>query len=328
VASRKNLIGVLLIIFLLIQPGMADAGGDEGKLRVVTTITILEDIVKEVGGDRVEVTSIVKGLENPHTYAPSPSDVLALSRADMLVKMGVTGLEPWVNSLLVSAENEGLLVVNATKGIRMRYDDTIGCENPHVWMDPENMKRMVETIKGGLIAADPANRAYYEVNAERYLEELDELEAEIVSKTAAYRGTKVVEVHPAFMYLLDRIGFERVGTIERREGGGVSAQHVALIEDTIKKEDVKLIIDMPQLSSPIVDQIAADTGVAVVELTPLLGPFGTDSYIEMIRYDIDMIVGTLEENDGSGEETPKQPGSGIIAVLIGIFIAWYLVGRR
>ncbi|MHC1567432.1 MAG: metal ABC transporter substrate-binding protein [Candidatus Syntropharchaeia archaeon] len=296
------------------------------KIRVVTTITILEDLVKEIGGEKVEVTSIVTGLENPHTYAPKVSDIKAVSDADVFVKMGIPGLEPWAESLLESAGNKDILIVTATNGIKVRFDETIGRDNPHVWMDPENVKKMVENIADALILKDPGRKSYYENRKDEYMEKLDELEEKIKEKTSEYRGTRVVEVHPAFMYLLERIGFERVATIEQTEGGEPSAKHIAEVENAIMKKNVKLIVDMPQLSSPIVHQISEDTGVNIVYLTPLIGPFGTDSYIEMIEYDVEKIVEALEKQ--KRRETFGFEGITTVVGLLVAVVLWRGINER
>lgn len=263
-------------------------------LMVVSTLTIQEDFVRQIGGDAVETRSLITGLENPHTYEIRPEDVEAVNQADILLVMGQTSLEPWIEDLLEGTDNPDLVVVDCSQNVSLKEDPSLGKMNPHYWMDPCNAKIMVETIRDAMIRVDPSNARQYRINTATYLSELDNMTARLIPRFTRYSGMKVIESHAALFYLIEWMGLVKVDTIEKVEGGEVSAREVEAIIEEIEKKDVRVILKIPQFRSPVVDQIQKETGVEVVEVTPLLGPFGLEHYIDMIEYDVETILMGLE----------------------------------
>ncbi|HUT81199.1 MAG TPA: metal ABC transporter substrate-binding protein [Candidatus Bathyarchaeia archaeon] len=267
-------------------------------LNIVASISIVADIATQIGEGLFTVDSIVSGSENPHLYEPTPSEVEAVANADLFIRLNLEDLEPWVDAVLLA--NPDVPVLNLVNPSMERYDSLIDAYNPHVWMDPTNVKTMVDKIYDEIVVLDPANNATYTTNKDSYTTELDSLLVLINTTKAVFQGMKVVVHHPSFMYLFDLLGIERLGIIEQTEGEEPSPEHIAEIIEIIRTENVTLLINQPQLDERQVSEIARDTGLQIGEPTPLLGVPDVeglvqaqgriiDNYITMIEYDLEAL---------------------------------------
>ncbi len=257
---------------------------NNGTLNVVASISIVADFAGQIGEGLFTVESIVSGNENPHVYEPSPHEIEKVAQADLFVRLGLEGLEPWVQSVL--DVNPGIKVLELVNSSMIEFDDVIDSNNPHVWMDPNNVKIMIERIYQRISLLDPTNSATYELNRDSYLDDLDLLLDRIDQAKVSFSGTKVVVHHPSFKYLFDLLGIIRVGAIEEQDGVEPSPDHLQGIISAIETENVTLIINQPQLDDETVNQIARDTEIQIANLTPLLGVYGLVDYISMIDYNI------------------------------------------
>jgi ABC-type Zn uptake system ZnuABC Zn-binding protein ZnuA len=298
---------MVLAAALMIPRGNASAE----PIPVVATLPVLADFVRAVGGDAVSVRSLITGLESEHTYTPKPSDIEAVRRAAVLVKVGL-GLEVWVNGLIANAENPRLIVVDTSKGIAlMRGDDSHGQAdekgqlsraeerrsggNPHVWLDPENAQVMVRHITDGLIKADPAHRKTYLANQAAYLKQLDDLERTLIAQFASIPNPKIITHHAAWPYFARRFGLRIRGEIFTQIGSEPSAKRITELVRLMKKEQIRVIVSEPQLSPKIPDALAQETGAKVIVLTPLPGALpGTDDYLGMMRYNAAALLEALK----------------------------------
>ncbi|MFX1251199.1 MAG: metal ABC transporter substrate-binding protein [Promethearchaeota archaeon] len=305
----------------------------QAGVNVVTTISIIADWTQQVSGDLAEVTSIVTGLEDPHTYEPTTSEIQTVAGADLFIRMGIPGLEPWAESTIDSTglpESKILALVNFTAQEYMEPDPILdNSKNPHVWMSPVNAKDMVTKIYNKLAEIDSANDATYLQNANDYKTELDSLLGRINSAKSTLQGTKVVVHHPAFVYLFDLLGIERLAAIEEHEGEEPSAEHIAEIIQLMKDENCQLLVNQPQLEEGKIIEIARETGAKIADLTPLLGTLefesGTESittYIDMIDFNIDAIQNPHDPSSASA------PGFTILAFLVVIPVLLYVHKKR
>lgn len=287
----------------------------EEKIPVVVTLPVLKDFTEQVGGPYVEVKSLITGLESEHTYTPKPSDILAVKRADLLVKIGL-GLEIWVNSLIKNADRPDLKIVTTSDGVGLirdhaerndhdRRDETIDRQhafkeqhtmgNPHIWLDPENAKIMVRHITEGLIDVDPAHKAEYMRNQSRYIKELESLESDLKKQVSQLANRNIVTHHPAWPYYARRFGFVIKGDILTQVGTEPSAKHMGDLIKLMEREKVKVIVSEPQLNPKIPQTLAEETGAAVVVLSPLPGAVpGTETYIDLIRTNTETLIRALE----------------------------------
>ncbi len=274
----KRITGVTVLILLL--AALMPVNGADGRVDVVVTINVLRDIVEKIGGERVEVRSIVTGLETPHTYATTPDDRNAVENCDLFVEIGM-GLEPWASDLTVDLSEEKVLVVSENC---MKLGS-----NPHVWMDPENGKAIATEIEKKLENIDPANADYYRENLERYLEELDFISERMVKLGDLIGEKGVITQTPAFSYLLYRMNITEVHTLIKMPGSDPSVEDIKTCEDAIRNGDAYAVISLVQDSITAVNEISADTGAPVVRGTPLLGALGMEHYTDLLMYNADAI---------------------------------------
>jgi len=298
---------VLLILIgygLIIAPQLFASSPTE-PVKVVVTIPVLKDLVEQVGGSHVKVTSLLSGYENEHTYSPKPSDLVAVRKARLLFEVGI-GLEVWVSSLVKNAGSSSLRVITTSKGIALLRDrpDHAGAThaggdvergNPHVWLDPENAMTMMRHITEALIQVDSAHAAEYRTNQASYLRKLDQLRAELSDRLARLADRRFVAHHPAWPYFARRFGFEIVGTIQPQSGSEPSALQIHGLIAKIRKDRVKVVVSEIQLSQKIPELLAKETGARVVVLTTLTeGLPHTDTYLDLLRYNVLQLANALE----------------------------------
>jgi ABC-type Zn uptake system ZnuABC Zn-binding protein ZnuA len=276
--------------------GAGDGGG--GGLRVVATTTQVADLAANVGGDRVQVTSLLKPGIDAHDYEPSPADIDAIARADLVVQNGV-GLEEWLGDTIESSGFAGP-VVDASQGVRLRQVD--GGADPHIWQDPGNAQRMAANIERGLAAAEPAHATAFAASLAAYTKELEALDAEVERQIDGLANKKVVTNHDAFGYYIDRYGLELVGSVipSADTSAELSGRDIRDLVARIRATKVKAVFTEASLPASAAETIAAEAGVKVVAgegalYGDSLGPAGSDAdtYVKMIRHNTATIVANL-----------------------------------
>ena len=287
---------LLLLVLLLILTPYDTLSGD--RLRVVTTIPTLKEFVRQVGGERVEVVSLLKGGEDLHTFDPRPSDTRAVYNADVLIKIGI-GLDDWADKVAAASGNKKLIVIETSKGVNAisspgeNPSHTHG--NPHIWHDPENAKVMVENIYQAFIKVSPANADYFKVNKDAYIARLTDLDKELDATISDIKDRRVVTYHPGWAYLLRRFQLREMFSIEKAPGREPSAREIARAIETIRKENIRLILGEPEAPKKVLDIISKESGALAVNLAPEIGslPQAT-GYIEMMRYNVGEIAKGLK----------------------------------
>jgi len=278
--------------------GAGDGDGGGGGLRVVATTTQVADLAANVGGDRVQVTSLLKPGIDAHDYEPSPADLDAIARADLVVQNGV-GLEEWLGDTIESSGFTGP-VVDASQGVRLRQVD--GEADPHIWQDPGNAQRMAANIERGLAAAEPADATAFAANLAAYTKELKTLDAEVERQIDSLANKKVVTNHDAFHYYLDRYGLELVGSVipSFDTSAELSGRDIRDLVAKIKATGVKAIFSETSLPPRTAETIGREAGVKVVVgedalYGDALGPPGSDgdTYLKMIRHNTATFVSNL-----------------------------------
>jgi manganese/iron transport system substrate-binding protein len=296
--------GVLLAagLLALLAAGCTASDGDGdatgGELRVVATTTQVADFARVVGGDRVQVTSLLKPGVDAHDYEPSPADLDALARADLVVQNGV-GLEEWLDDTIASSGYDGP-VVDASQGIELRQVE--GEADPHIWQNPRNAQQMAATIEAGLAQAEPAAAASFEANLAAYTKELEALDAEVERQIDSLANKKVVTNHDAFGYYLDRYGLELVGSVipSFDTSAELSGKDIRELVAKVRATKVKAIFSETSLPARAAETIGREARVKVVVgedalYGDALGPPGSDgdTYLKMIRHNTATIVGNL-----------------------------------
>jgi ABC-type Zn uptake system ZnuABC Zn-binding protein ZnuA len=265
----------------------------------VATTTVLADLVTHVGGDRISVRSLVPAGGEPHTFDPRPSDVTAFTDADLVVMNGL-GLDDWVVELMAEAGSDAPILRLGEELPSVEYiaDPDEGGVNPHLWLNVAYAALYVDRITTALAEVDPEDADGYAERAAAYSSELDQLDEYARSQLAALpdQRRRVVSMHEAFPYFAASYGLEVVGVVVEAPGQDPSAGEVAALIDAIRQADVSAILSEDQFPSDLVDQIAAETGVAVVAdlYSDSLGDPPGDSFVGMIRWDVDRLVEALE----------------------------------
>ena len=305
----------------------ATARASSAKPKVVATFSILGDLVENVGGDLIDLRTLVPAGGDAHTFEPSPTDSAALVDAAVIFENGLA-FESWLPDLYTAAKSKAPRVVvtegiepiaveeghdeehdehadkTSTAGDEAEHDeeDEHGEYDPHTWHDVNNVIVMVEHIRDGLAAADPANAASYQRNATNYVTELKTLDSYVVEQTGKLPAErrKLVTTHDTFAYFARRYGFEIVGTAlgsVSTEVADPSAAELVQLIDQIKATGVGAIFAENVGSGSLMERVANEAGVSLGPslYTDALDDPGTDgdTYVKMIRYNIDAIVTAL-----------------------------------
>jgi ABC-type Zn uptake system ZnuABC Zn-binding protein ZnuA len=274
-------------------------------LNVVATTTVFADLVREAGGTSVRVTSLVPAGGDPHTYAPTPSDVRSIAGADLVVMNGL-GVDDWLKPLLAEAKRPlGDLVelgpnelgVTYLAGVGSTAAGAEGSVNPHLWLNVAYAELYVKRIVAALQAAAPAKQAALQASGDAYLARLAALDAEIRAQVATIPAAnrKLVSYHDAFPYFAAAYGLTIVGTVVPAPGQDPSAGQVVALIDAIRASGVKAIFSEAQFNPKVEQQLAAEAGVTVVSnlYNDALGPPPLDTYEAIMRWDATRVVEAL-----------------------------------
>ena len=294
-SSSRWLVGVSAMLAL--PAAMAN-----DRVQVVTSFSILADMVENVGGEHVEVTSLVGPDGDAHVYSPSPGDARALAGADMVVFNGLL-FEGWMERLIESSDYSGALVM-ATTGLEPRafaehgheeeghddhghghddhghddhgHDDhehdehdpsehNHGDDDPHAWQDLRQAKVYVTNIRDGLIEADSANADSYQANAERYLAEIEQADSEIRDLLSGIPASaSVITGHDSFGYFSNAYGVSFLSPVGLSTEADPSGASMAALVDVIEQENVQALFHENMTNQAIINQLAEETGLPIV----------------------------------------------------------------
>jgi len=231
----------------------------EAKLRVVTSIEVLADLSRQVGGDRVDVTSLSRGYQDPHFVEAKPSLVLALNRADALVHVGLDLEIGWLPPLVQQSRNARIQRgqpgnIDASTSIRPDDIPTVPSDqlralgdihplgNPHYWIPPKNARAIAKLLAERFTALDAAGAATYKAELARFEGRLAAKEKEWEAAAAPLKGTRIVTYHKSWSYVAHWLGMEEIGYIEPKPGIPPTANHTAQLVELMKKNGVRLVI--------------------------------------------------------------------------------------
>jgi ABC-type Zn uptake system ZnuABC Zn-binding protein ZnuA len=315
---RRAVAGFVAMLAFILTAGCGagevsdGATGSEEKVQVATTISVIQDMVERVGGDRVEAFSIVPVGGSPETFQPSPRDAGRISESQVVFENGA-GLDSWVEDLVESAGSEEQLAVELSEGLEPleggeheheeehaeedEHSHEHGEGNPHFWLDVQNARHYALRIQDALMEVDPEGGEEYEANAEEYLAELEELDGYIreQAQNIPEERRKLVTFHDAFPYFAEAYGFELVGVVLENPEAEPSSREVAEVVQKIEEEEVPAVFTEPQFNAGLADTIAQEAGVEVQELyaDTLVEDEAGDTYEAMMRTNIDRISEAL-----------------------------------
>ena len=292
-----------LAALFLTACGSAPKSSD-GALKVLAATTFLADITQNIAGNRLHVDSLLPFGADPHAYQAAPSDVAKISESNLLVLNGIE-YEHFIKSLL---ENVGgdRLIITASDGLipnQMEDEENAGqmTGDPHMWLDPNRVINYVENIRDDLIKVDADGAEIYKANADAYISQLKELDAWIVEQvnTIPVDRRLLVTNHEAVGYFAQRYGFEIVGAVipSLSTEAGTSAKEMAALIEQIKASGAPAIF-LGEVENPdLANQIAAETGVKVVDdlhLESLTDSAPAATYIDMMKHNVSRIVDGLK----------------------------------
>ena len=300
--SRRKLLMTLFATTGLMASGHLGIA-QEAKLPVVASFSIVGDIVQNIGGDRISLTTLVQPGSDAHVYTPTPADAKAVANARLVVANGLR-FEGWVNRLMQASASKAAMV-EAAAGVKGRKEEAAQGHNhggldPHAWQSVANVRLYAANIRDGLIVADPAGKSTYEDNARRYLAELDTLEEEIkaaVARIPAERR-KVITSHDAFGYFEQAYGIAFVAPRGVSTESEASAQDVAQIIRQIRREKIPAVFLENVSDQRLIQQIARESGARIggtLYSDALSKPDGpAPTYIRMMRHNIRAISEALQ----------------------------------
>lgn len=294
---RLAVVGLLIgLVAAIAACGTGSGPSPATGLRVVATTTVFADLVRAIGGDRVSVDSIIPAGAGPEDYEPKPDDARRLADAGLIVKNGV-GLDDFLDRLLdANSRAKPLLTLGA--GIPTIAID--GEPNPHFWLDPTLVRdRYVPAIATELAALDPAGTSTYDANAAAYARQLDDLDTALKAKIETIPPTsrKLVTFHDAFPYFARHFGFELVGVILHNVGQEPTGSDLADLVSRVKAAGVKAVFGEAQFNPKLAQTLADEAGIGKVVTTlynDALGPAPADTYLGMMSWNVDQIVGALK----------------------------------
>ncbi|MDP2728362.1 MAG: metal ABC transporter substrate-binding protein [Dehalococcoidia bacterium] len=294
ITKLGRLLPLVVVALLIACAGPQVSPGTGSKVRVAVSIPPLADLVRQVGGDRVESEVLVPPGASVEIYEPTPRQIQFVAQAQMLVLNGL-GLEFWAGNVVKGSGNANLLVVNTSDGVPgLIGGEQGGGFNPHIWLDPTKARVQVEHIRDALIQTDPASAEAYRAAAAKFSDQLAALDQEIANRVNTWRYKQFIAFHPAWQYFAARYGLEQVASIEEFPGKEPSPQYLANIAQKARSLGAKAIFAEPQLSLKAAQTIASETGKEVLILDDLGGVQGRIAYEELMRYNVDQMEKALK----------------------------------
>lgn len=306
---RKSILSISLLLGLLF--GAAACGSasvsknaQPGGLKIVATTTIVGDVVRQIAGEQSQVTTLLPIGADPHSFQPTPQDVVKVADAGVIFSNGA-GLEEFLQPLLKNAGSKAE-VFPVSENIQLldaqgpHASDHPGGD-PHTWFDPNNVIAWTQVIEQKLSALDPANAQTYAANAQAYRQKLTELDTWIQDQVYQIPGPErqLVSDHTVFTYFAQRYGFTQDGAILPGYStmAEPSAKELASLEDAIRSLGVKAVFVGETANSSLAERVAKDTSTQLVflytgSLSAAEGP--ASSYLDLMRYDVSEIVKALK----------------------------------
>jgi ABC-type Zn uptake system ZnuABC Zn-binding protein ZnuA len=283
--AKVLIFGVISTFFAIFAPLKAEA-----TIRVVTTISDLASIAKEIGGEKVSVVSLSQGIQDPHFVDPRPSMVIHVRDADLLIMVGM-GLDIWINSLVNASRNPRIKF-----GRQGRLDASVNVEkldvppggklcpsihgphifcimygNPHYWLDPLNAKLIASDIATRLSDISPENAYFFKKNLSNFSKRIDEKLVQWQERLEPFRGEKVITFHNEWRYFAERFGLIVADELEPKPGIPPSPKHLEEVIDLMKREGIRVILQSPFYETRSAQSVAQRTGARVVVAASSVG---------------------------------------------------------
>jgi len=296
------------LVFALLCPVIGSA---DSKIRIMTATTDLASLAQEVGGDKVDVESIARGYQDPHFVDPKPSFLLKLSKAELLIVVGLELEIGWLPPLITQSSNPRIQVgapgyLDASRFAKIleiptgqvtrAEGDVHPLGNPHYWLDPDNGLRIAKGIQTKLSEMRPNDSAYFAQRYDSFEQRLKQSDQQWLAQMKPYAGRKVVTYHRSWPNFAEHFGLNVVGYVEPRPGIPPSPQHTVELIGQMKRDGVKIIMVEPYFDLKTPNSIARETGGQVVVLMPSVGgEKEITDYFKLFDYDIAKLKKAFDE---------------------------------
>lgn len=299
------------IIFPILAGVLLMATTGHAKLNVVATTPDIAAIAKEIGGDKIELTTLARPTEDPHFVDAKPSFIVKLNKADVLIHGGAELETGWLPKLIEQARNAKIVSaakgeVRCCEGVKMlevpdKLDRSAGdihaAGNPHFLVDPLNAKIVAHHVAEAFAGSAPADRELFEANLKKFNAALDARIADWESKLAPFKGHHIVAYHNSWLYFAQRFGLRTEIFLEPKPGIPPSPAHLASVIAKMKETGARVIIVDPYLDRKTAQTVARSTSATVVDVTQFPGGVkGTDEgYFALMDYLVNSIAKALGE---------------------------------
>jgi zinc/manganese transport system substrate-binding protein len=293
----------ILAALLLAAASISEAAD---KINVITATQDLASLAAEVGGDHITVEAIAKGYQDPHFVEPKPSFLLKLKKADLLAVVGLQLEIGWLPPLITQSGNSKIQVSNAgyidmsqfcqileipTTQVTRAMGDVHPLGNPHYWLNPENGRRIAKAFQNKFSEMRPGDAAYFATRYADFDKRLTDAEKRWDAQMAPYHGRKVITYHRSWPSFCERFGMVVVDYVEPKPGIPPTPSHTLELINTMKRENVKLILVEPYFDLRTPNSIAQQTGGTVVVLLPSVGgEKEVTDYFKLFDYDINLLT--------------------------------------
>ena len=284
----------------------------QAKLKVVTTTADLASITREVGGERVDVTAVARGYQDPHFVEPKPSFLLLLKGADLLEVVGLDLEIGWLPPLIDQSRNNkirpgsagyldlsrGVEILDRPAGaVNRSMGDVHPLGNPHYWLDPANAVRIAIQIERKLKELRPADAAYFTARLNTFKSRMNDADKRWRAALAPYRGVKIVTYHNSWPNFMRRYGLNVIGYVEPKPGVPPSPSHIFDLIGTMKQQKVKVIVMEPYFDHKTPQSVAERTSAKLIVLYPSVGgaKSGTDDYFSLFDMNVATLVKALKD---------------------------------
>ncbi len=272
----KRLVLILIIFILVSNLSACDRGVKDEKFSVAVSIVPQATFVKAVGGELIDVVTMIPPGNSPGNYAPSPGELMKFSDASIYFSMGVPA--DLANILPEARDfNSRIKIVKLFEEVGQYYIDrefAPGNRDPHIWLSPRRVKVMIDVIARELAAADVENKDTYIKNAEEYKLKLDQLDQEIRDSLEGIENITFIAYHPSFGYFADDYGLEMISIEE--EGKEATPRRLQEIIDRAREDNIKAIFYQEEIDSRQADVIAEEIGGRTEQISPLAADYITN----------------------------------------------------
>lgn len=324
---KKKLIATAMIVLGLITTigcSTKENNNETGKLRVGVTISPLKEFTEIIGGDKVEVFSIIPQNSDPHDFDPKPKDLASLNNSDIFVYNGLN-MESWIDPILKQLENKDIEIVNSSNGvdiIEISQDEHAGetaeehakpeedehenetaeehdghdhgTQDPHIWLSLKQATKQAENIKDALILKDEANKDYYEENFQKLKKDFNDTYEEYAKKFENISNKNFVTGHAAFAYLCRDFGLTQNSIADIYGEGELTPKNLESLVNYCKENNIKTIFSESASSSSQSETLGKNAGAKVEKIYSLETKEDKLSYLEATRYNYEKIYEALK----------------------------------